>query len=114
MIPIRERVDPLLCRLKSLPAGCAGPSFHAFIEDRQDAIAHDFHDLAAVSVDGQHHAVEIAVECLDDGIRRQHVRHEGEVAQIDELRQMREVMLMIARRQGLLREEDAEGVEPTF
>ena len=33
---------------------------------------------------------------------------------IDELRQMREVMLMIARRQGLLREEDAEGVEPTF
>jgi len=27
---------------------------------------------------------------------------------------MREVMLMIARRQGLLREEDAEGVEPTF
>src|SRR3984893_11185249 len=45
LIPIRERVDPLLCRLKSLPAGCAGPSFHAFIEDRQDAIAHDLHDL---------------------------------------------------------------------
>jgi len=33
---------------------------------------------------------------------------------IDELRQMREVMLMVARRQGLLREENAEGVEPTF
>jgi hypothetical protein len=51
---------------------------------------HDLHDLAAVSVDGQHHAVEIAVEYLDDGIRRQHVRHEGEVAQIDEHQRRRD------------------------
>jgi hypothetical protein len=30
----------------------------------------------------------------------------------EELRRMQEVMLMIARRQGLMPEEDAEGVEP--
>jgi len=27
LIPARGRIDPLLCRLKSLPAGCTGPSF---------------------------------------------------------------------------------------
>jgi hypothetical protein len=62
LIPARGRIDPLLCRLKSLPAGCTGPPFDAFIEDRQDAIADDLHDFAAVPVDGQHRAVEIAVE----------------------------------------------------
>ena len=31
---------------------------------------------------------------------------------LEELKRMQEVMLMIARRQGLLPEEDAEGVEP--
>ena len=32
----------------------------------------------------------------------------------EELRRMQEVMLMIARRQGMMPEEDAEGVEPTI
>src|SRR5207244_13272015 len=51
-------------------------------DEREDAVALEFVDGAAIASEDLHHALEIAVENADDVLRRQPARQRGEPAQV--------------------------------
>jgi hypothetical protein len=51
-------------------------------ENREQSVAHEFQDLAAMGPDRRHLAVEIVIENIDHGLGRQPVRQRGKAAQV--------------------------------
>src|SRR5439155_18504776 len=64
--------------------GLCGADLWPAPENRQYAVAHDLHDLAAMLADRRDHGVEIVVEQAYYGARVHRVRQQAEIAQVDQ------------------------------